>query len=64
MTREKANEILEKSLERLEEQLDNCEGSALAAVSGAICQTYSIMHGIGAFDESPFVSDGEGKPVS
>lgn len=63
MTREKANEILEKSLERLGEQLDTQEGSALAAVSGAICQTYSIMHGIGAFDESPFVSDSEGKPV-
>ena len=64
MTREKANEILEKSLERLEEQLDTCEGSALAAVSGAICQTYSIMHGVGAFDENVFTLNEESGPVS
>ncbi len=64
MTREKANEILEKSLEKLEEQLDTAQGSDLAAVSGAICQTYSIMHGVGAFEESVFESDSNGEPVS
>ena len=64
MTREKANEILEKSLQRLEEELNSAKGSDLAAVSGAICSTYSIMHGVGAFDESAFSSDSDGKPVS
>ena len=64
MTREKANEILEKSLERLEEELNSAKGSDLAAVSGAICQTYSVMHGVKAFEESIFESDSNGKPVS
>lgn len=51
MTRSKANKILEKQMKKLNEEIETVKGDTLAAVSRAICETYSVMHNVRAFDE-------------